>query len=230
MASEAAARTRILSHMNKDHVYDTKLYLVHRLNYPKTILLPTAKPVVLLSDIQTTHISVSIDDEVKEIPFEPPMNSLADSRVRLVEMTRAAEAALRVDRDMVGVKVHWQPPERGEIVFLFAMLTAAYILFLPTTLLPGGFLRESILKDYPAVAELMYQYTTIGYWTFVLIHAAEAAWFSWAKLAKFWVVPGVDAVTAGLWFLDVAVNGLPTIKKWDRMVRRQTKKKGAKDH
>ncbi|KAF3296676.1 hypothetical protein TWF132_010252 [Orbilia oligospora] len=231
MASEDAVRTRILNHMNKDHVYDSKLYLIHRLSYPKTLLLPSNSAKVQLSDIQTTHLTITIDDVAKEIPFSPPMASLSDSRVRLVEMTKQAEAALGVDRDMVSITPVYLPPRGiGEWTLLFTMLSCMYLLFIPSTLQPGGLLYSTILKDYPWIADAMYKQVWWGYWVLVSFHVGETLWFCFGVLGKFWEVPGVDIGTAALWTIDVAIHGFYALNKWKRMVRRQVKKNGKKDH
>ncbi|RVD82145.1 uncharacterized protein DFL_006579 [Arthrobotrys flagrans] len=231
MASEDAVRTRILNHMNKDHVYDSKLYLIHRLSYPKTLLLPSNSANVRLSDIQTTHLTITIDDVSKEIPFDPPMASLSDSRVRLVGMTKQAEAALGVDRDMISIKPVYLPP-RGvrEWTLLFTMLSCFYLLFNPSTLQPNGLLYSTILRDYPWIADAMYKQVWWGYWVLVTFHVGETLWFCFGVLAKFWEVPGVDAGTAALWTIDVAIHGFYALNKWKRMVKRQVKKNGKKDH
>ncbi|KAF3932522.1 hypothetical protein ABW20_dc0101082 [Dactylellina cionopaga] len=230
-SNEDAARNRILSHMNKDHAYDTKLYLIHRLSYPKTLLLPSNTATVLLSDIQTTHLTVSIDGKPKEIPFNPPMNSLSDSRVRLVEMTRQAETALGVDRDMVSIELVWLPPKSPlDWTVIFILIPAVYILFVPSTVQPGGLLYSTVLKDYPDVAEWMYRQAGWGYWVYVVVHALETVWFSWRVLAKYWQVPGISLGVAALWTLDVMTHGFYAMQKWDKMVEMQKKSKGKKEH
>ncbi|EPS44167.1 hypothetical protein H072_1824 [Dactylellina haptotyla CBS 200.50] len=231
-ASEDAIRTRVLNHMNKDHEYDIKLYLIHRLSYPKTLLLPSSSSSVKLSDIQTTHIAITVDNETKEIPFNPPMNSLADSRTRVVEMTRQAEAALGVNRDMVAIKPVWLPPQTGgELAILAALILGIHILFFPSTLLPGGFLRSTVLKDLPQVADWMHQQVWWGYWMYVSLHVGETLWFVWGVVGRYWVVPGIDIGTAGLWIIDTLIHGYPAIKRWKKMVEIQKKAKvGKKDH
>ncbi|KAK6535649.1 hypothetical protein TWF694_002104 [Orbilia ellipsospora] len=230
-SQEDAVRTRILNHMNKDHVYDTKLYLIHRLQYPKSLLLPSDTSTVRISDIRTTHITIAINDEIKEIPFNPPMNSLSDSRVRLVEMTREAEKAVGVDRDQVSIKPVWLPPQTSsELSVFFLLLAAMYIMFFPTTLLPGGFLRSTILKDYGNIAELMYRQTSWASWLYIVLHIGETGWFISNTLARYRAIPGIDVGVATLWALDVLLNGYPAVARWKKMVKRQKSKSGKKDH
>ncbi|KAF3928631.1 hypothetical protein AA313_de0205993 [Arthrobotrys entomopaga] len=229
-SNEDAVRTRILNHMNKDHVYDTKLYLIHRLKYPRSLLLPSDTSSVRISDISTTHITIAINDEIKEIKFTPPMNSLSDSRVRLVEMTRQAEAALGVDRDQVSIKPVWLPPQTSlELSVFLLLLVSMYIMFIPSTLLPGGFLRSTILKDYGELAQWMYRQTTWGSWVYIVLHIGETGWFISTILARYWAMPGIDIGVAIIWALDVLLNGYPAVARWKKMVKRQ-KAKAGKDH
>ncbi|EWC48814.1 hypothetical protein DRE_00119 [Drechslerella stenobrocha 248] len=230
MASDAATRARILAHMNKDHVYDTKLYLVHRLAHPKSLLSPSSPSVVSLSDITTTDLTVSVDGAIHRIPISPPMASLSDARVRLVEMTQRAEAALGVSRDTVDIEITWLPPLPWELGLTLAMILATYILFVPSSLLPGGVLREMTpLKDHPAVARWMYSAVPFGYWTLVTLHVGEAAYFAWGVLGRYWTVPGMSALTAGIWLGEVLVVGYLGFYRWGKMIKRQkAKRKGSK--
>ncbi|KAK6359238.1 hypothetical protein TWF696_000402 [Orbilia brochopaga] len=235
MASDDAARARILAHMNKDHIYDTKLYLVHRLSYPKSLLRASNPSVVALSDIQTTHLTISIDGTTKGIPFNPPMSSLADARVRLVEWTKQAESALGVDRDFVDIDITYIPPRPWELAVSLSMASIAYMLFVPTTLLPGGFLHESTpLKSFPVVASWMYAATPFGFWTFVSIHLIEALYFVTRVLGRSWVVPGVSVLVAAMWLGEVLLQGYLAFQRWGRMVKQQKAKKkaqaGKKEH
>ncbi|KAJ6260090.1 hypothetical protein Dda_4311 [Drechslerella dactyloides] len=235
MASNDAARARILAHMNKDHVYDTKLYLVHYLSYPKSLLRASHKSVVALSDIQATHLTISVDGTTKQIPLTPPMASLSDARIRLVDMTKQAESALGINRETVDIDTTWIPPRPHELLVSCSMAFIGYMLFFPSTLLPGGLLHESTpLKSYPDIAGWIYNATPFGYWTFVTFHIVEALYFVTRVLGPCWAVPGVSLPVATLWLSEVLLQGYLSFVRWDRMIEQQkTKRKartGKKEH
>ncbi|KAF8446859.1 hypothetical protein BGX38DRAFT_1270848 [Terfezia claveryi] len=91
-------RTRILNHMNADHKDSILLYLRHFSNIPP---LSPGTPDPELIDISLAGITIShhlspkaTTPAITFIPFTPPIESLSQSRARLVAMTEESEQAL----------------------------------------------------------------------------------------------------------------------------------------
>ncbi|KAI0467844.1 hypothetical protein F4859DRAFT_226661 [Xylaria cf. heliscus] len=221
MAS-ADPKARITAHMNKEHGAELKLYL-----QAFNGLSSSAASNPQLTDLTLDTLSISSASGSHSVRISPPMKSLADARVRLVDMAERAQEKLglsdiRIDRfagprglglaSFVGVAFY----------FLSAVAVAAGMLH------PGTAAWGFLDAYFPRGAEgYVWVVRTIAVPVLVL-HATEAAWLARTRLARYGVETG-----SALWFkwvLETFVEGLPAFIRFDGLVEEERRRKDAAKH
>jgi hypothetical protein len=100
------AKSRVLTHMNKDHVHDLSAILQHQLS------ISCSSPE--MTDITLSTLTIVANNKSHTIPITPPMSTFSDVRSRLVAMTLAARSALGLDATGKPVRVtRFLPPTGG---------------------------------------------------------------------------------------------------------------------
>lgn len=138
--SDAAAKERIISHMNADHSSSLSDYL----QFYAHIQEPLAATAVLL-DISLTKMTISTKSSpsgttTTYIPIRPPMESLGDARVRLVDMAYEAMAGLGKSRYVVDFYL----PPKGFVqwAIVFAVALGYYSFAFASNFEEGALIRE----------------------------------------------------------------------------------------
>jgi hypothetical protein len=122
-------------------------------------------------DISLGKLEVAAGSRNHVIALDPPMKSLSEARVRLVELDKKAVVGL--DRSPITLKEYQAP--KGIFVVVFAVCLGTYILLSRKgNMLPGSLLYESVLKYFPRFAEFAYNVRDYVICPMILIHLAEA--------------------------------------------------------
>lgn len=137
---DAAAKERIISHMNADHTSSLSDYL----QFYARIQEPLAATAVLV-DISLTKMTISTKSSpsgttTTYIPIHPPMESLNDARVRLVEMAYESMAGLGKSRYVVNF--YLPPKSFGQWAVVFLLAFAYYLFAFASNFEEGAFIRE----------------------------------------------------------------------------------------
>ncbi|KAI1159383.1 hypothetical protein F5B18DRAFT_655724 [Nemania serpens] len=215
-------RPRIIAHMNKDHAAELKLYL-RAFNG----LSPSAAADAQLTDLTLDTLSIKSASGVHAVRISPPMKSLADARVRLVDMAARAQEQLglsdiRVDRfsGPAGIGL----ASFIGVAFYFASAAAVALGFVR----PGTWVWAPLETYFPYdAAGFIWLVKAIALPVFA-IHATEAWWMARSRLARY----GVE-VGSALWFmwvLETFVEGYPAVVRFDGFVLEEKKKKDAAKH
>jgi hypothetical protein len=215
-------KTRIMSHMNKEHGADLKRYL-RAFNG----LSSSAAADAQLTDLSLDSLTIKSVSGVHTVRISPPMKSLADARVCLVDMAQRAQEKLglsdiRIDR-FVG------PRGFGIASFIgvaFYLVSAAALQL--GLLRPGTAAWALLDKRFPYGAECFAWLTRAIVVPVLAIHVTEAFWMARSRLAKY----GVEAGSA-LWFMWVSetfIEGYPAMARFDGLVREERKKKDSVTH
>ncbi|KAI0457165.1 hypothetical protein F5B21DRAFT_464612 [Xylaria acuta] len=217
-------KTRIMSHMNKEHGAELRLYL-RAFNGLSSSATANAQ----LTDLTLDTLTISSATGVHAVRVEPPMKSLADARVRLVDMAALAQERLglgdvRIDRFL-------GPRGVGLVSFV-----GVGFYFLSAVAVASGLLRSGTAPW--AFLDAHFPYGAAGYVWLVrtlavpvaALHATEAWWMARSRLARYGVEPG-----SALWFkwaLETFVEGYPAFLRFDQLVReeKEKKKKDAAKH
>lgn len=209
--------------MNKDHSAELKLYL-RAFNG----LSPSAAADAQLTDITLDALSIKSASGAHEVRVTPPMKSLADARVRLVDM--AARAQERLGLSDVRVDRFSGPAGVGVASFfgvaLYFVSAAAVALGLVR---PGTWVWAPLETYFPyyGAAGYVWLVKAIALPVFA-IHATEAWWMARSRLARY----GVEVGSAlwFLWVLETFMEGYPAVVRFDGLVREEKKKKDAAKH
>jgi hypothetical protein len=216
-------KTRIMGHMNREHTADLKQYL-RAFNG----LSSTAAADAQLTDITLDNLTIKSASDVHTVRISPPMKSLADARVRLVDMSQRAQEMLglsdiRIDR-FVG------PRGMGIASFLgvgFYFVSAATLGL--GLLRPGTAAWTLLDKRFPYHgAEGFAWIVKAIVFPVLAIHISEAFWMARSRLAKYGIEAGSSLWL--LWVLETFVEGIPAIWRFDGLVQEARKKKDGAKH
>lgn len=227
-----AVKTRVLTHMTKDHSDSLALFLNH---YCKTAtpLRPTP-PIgtLVLDDITLNHICITHPQGRNLIPIDPPMTSLSESRERLVQMHKSCLTAL----NMAEFKIEkFALPNKAWQWFTHFITIWTFVVFAmypARDFLPGS--GSWVSKVYclgglwPGLGEFA---AYVKDWVLVgmlLIHTAEAAVMARGRLRRYWV-PRFSG-TWWAWTTATFTGGVAALGRFDDMVREmeEERKRGGK--
>ncbi|KAL9620661.1 MAG: hypothetical protein Q9160_004797 [Pyrenula sp. 1 TL-2023] len=116
---EAATKQRIITHMNADHQDSLQIFLEHYCKVP-SYLASDAQ----VDDISLSYLIIRSKAGRNMVPLEPPMESYAHVRERMVEMDHAAYKGL--DRSEITVTEYRLPKTLPEYAALVAALLFVY--------------------------------------------------------------------------------------------------------
>lgn len=236
-AKAQAIKSRILTHMTSDHADSLALFLRHYCKIPSSQvpINPPPAGTLQLTDITLDHIIITHQSGRNLIPLTPPMNSMAESRERLIAMHKDCLAAL----DLAPFKVDkFVPPNKAWqwITHFAVFMTIFTFAFWPTAAFrpgsrafPALFWSFGGLADWNAtLASYIKNYVLV---VVLLIHVGEAAWFSRTRLRKYWV----DRFSPLWWAWSgcVFLGGVAGMWRFDEYVagiEREKNKKGEGKH
>ncbi|KKK21964.1 hypothetical protein AOCH_001859 [Aspergillus ochraceoroseus] len=151
MADDTQSRGKdfIIKHMNADHQRSLSLYLQVYCSVSSRASQPPK-----LEDIRLTDLVISAQGTRYTIPFHPPLNSLAETRGRVVAMHK--ECLQRLGLSDIVIKEYRGP--RGVQLAVFTCCLAAYVVYARrANFLPGSLFYEMAgLRRFPGVAGLNY--------------------------------------------------------------------------
>ncbi|KAI3317037.1 hypothetical protein HD806DRAFT_516107 [Xylariaceae sp. AK1471] len=215
-------KSRIMLHMNKEHGADLKRYL-RAFNG----LSSSAAADAQLTDVSLDSLTIKSTSGVHTVRISPPMKSLADARVRLVDMAQRAQEKLglsdiRIDR-FAGPRGIGAMSFIG-VAFYFVSAAALYL----GVLRPGTPAWTLLDKRFLYGAAGFAWLTKAIVFPVLAIHLTEAAWMAWSRLAKH----GIEAGSAlwFMWVLETFVEGYPAMARFDGLVREERKRKDSAKH
>ena len=221
-SKDAAAKQRIITHMNNDHADSLSLYLQH---YSK-LSARTAKGAVM-TDISLSAMTFqATDGKTHIIPLKPPMKSFADARTRSVDMDREARSAL----DISPIKLtSYLPPRKPAHIIVFSLCAMAYINFATKHLMvPGTLFYDKILLWWPGGPEAYIGLVNKVFYPMLAIHFTEAFLLDRTRLRKYGVERG-----SALWWKWMASVFIEGWGCWDRIaaeVKRKTQESEKAQH
>ncbi|EME88207.1 uncharacterized protein MYCFIDRAFT_26770 [Pseudocercospora fijiensis CIRAD86] len=194
-----AAKSRIISHMNKDHsdsvisslrAYDGKM-----------------------TDISLEDLTLSCHGKTYRIPLNPRMSSYREARERVVELDKECRKAL--NQSDVTVK-DFLPPT-GLYALEFLVISATFLAYGRRSWFAKGQIVESVLGPSFAAFSWSIQPWLIG--SMLAIHTFEAFYFARNRLRKH----SVNA-RSPIWWLFMAscfIEGQFLFRRFDAHVRVQ---------
>lgn len=206
--STDATKKRILGHMTRDH----RLSLLDYLAYYKNIDIPIDSPAaatVEMSGIELDHFTVTYTlegaskPEVARFDFTPPLDSLSDARVALVD--RAKEAAHKRGYETSRITKYERPTSILEIIIF--IVEFFQFPFAAKWLVAAG-LPSLAFADY---FKQLGPYAVLG--TLVVVHTAEATIMMLPKLNRH----RVPAPQKYYWLASTFFGGFTAFKRFNKI-------------
>ncbi|KAF2157788.1 hypothetical protein K461DRAFT_274018 [Myriangium duriaei CBS 260.36] len=214
---DAAAKARIISHMNADHHDSVVRYLenYHHLSH----WTATSGHI---TDITLSTLTIASSSGSHSIPFDPPMSSFRDARERLVVMDKECVAAL--GRSDITVR-EWVVP-RGVFLALFIIVSTTFIAFsLRSNFAPSGIFAPFLPSFFRRFCHAI---QPVVFYGMLAIHASEAVYMARGRLRKHNV--NVRSAVYWQWVGDAFIEGFGAFFKFDELVRRKRVEKERQKH
>jgi len=219
---DAAAKTRIITHMNTDHQDSLIRYLQHFAH-----LSPISARNAHLADFTFSSLTIlSSKEQAHTIPITPSMTSWADARPRVVAMGQEAVAALK--KSSITVK-RYKPP-RSYMTAIMAASALTFILFSRrANFLPGSLLYNLLLLNHmPNFANFCWKIQPLVIYPMLVLHSAEAAHMQRSRLEKHTV--RIFGWVWWAWMGSAFVEGFTSFWRFDEVVGEEEGKKKAAKH
>ena len=212
-SKDNAAKARILKHLNADHQESLALYLRHYAG-----LSSSAAKAPTLTDITFSEMTfLTRDGKATTVPFNPPMQSWSEARVRTVEMDRDSRAAL----DISSIRITeyelpqgiWQWSVIGVILWAFSVYLNVGLI------VPGTFVYDKIVPWWPGGHKwFFWTVDQLPYMVFG-IHLVEAVCLDYFMLRKY----NVQRWSAlwWKWFMSSVAEGGGATFRVNAMVKRR---------
>lgn len=210
MASDDAAKARIISHMNSSHADSLSAYL----QYYNRVPLPAASKPTLV-DISLSSMTICDANQKSHIVrFSPPMASFADARIRTVAMDSEARRAL-------GVRITaYEPPTRPLHVLLFGLCCMTLVLYLTYNwIVPGTFMYDVLLPYFPGGPKWFLWIVRMQVLPVTLIHLTETFFLDRTRLTRYGVTRW--STLWWKWALSCTIEGVGCFHRIDAEVKRQ---------
>ena len=220
-SKDAAAKQRIITHMNVDHQDSLVRYLEH-FCHVSSYSARNAR----LEDISFNSMTIkSSNGSIHTIPLDPQMAAWSEARERVVALDIESVSGLK--RSNVTVKKYKSPKGFKALVFVAAGCTMV-VFSKRSNFQPGSLFYDTILKHAPAFAQWCYKIQPKLIYPMVVIHAAEAAYMEKSRLEKH-TVPRFSKLW-WKWVLSTFVEGFGAFVRFDQIVKDEEEKKAKAKH
>ncbi|KAK8200352.1 hypothetical protein IWZ00DRAFT_42528 [Phyllosticta capitalensis] len=209
-SQDAAAKQRVLSHMNADHHDSVCRYLEYFCGV-SSFKARNAR----LADMSLESMTIATSGKHHIIPLDPPMKSWREARERLVKMDK--DAVIGLGRSDVSVKKYTRP--RGLHAFVFTVCLLSFILVSRrANALPGSFIYDNVLGHAPGFAAFVATMQPIVLWFLVVCHGVEC--FILARKLKKYNVPFLGGVW-WQWMASCVIEGFGTLQRVEALAREE---------
>lgn len=235
---DAALKTRVITHMNKDHKKSLSHYLQHYSKLPPAIA-DTAE----LVDISLSRITLSTRSSptgataTTYLPIRPSsMQNLSESRERLVYMANECVAGLGLSPYVVKT---YTPPGIVGVAVIVGVLAGLWTFSAKRNLAEGSFARvfvishftsewmdgwmvdwansnSYLLQNYHPLADFLMRTHLVGFVAIIVIHLAECVHLQRTRLRKHQVE--TFSKIWWLWIMTGSLEGFGVLKRFDKEV------------
>jgi len=220
-SAEERTKIRIITHMNTDHQDSLIRYLSHYAHLSSF----SARNARLVSITFSHMIILSSSSTPHTIPINPPLESWAEVRPRVVQMDAECTAAL--GRSSVTVK-SYKPP-RGFMTVVMVACALTFAAFCRrVNFVPGSLLYTALLRNVPRFADFCWTIQPLVIYPMALLHAAEATYMARSRLEKHTVRWGSRVWWT--WVGSAFLEGWGSIVRFDEVVREEEERKAKLKH
>jgi hypothetical protein len=221
-SKDAAAKERIIKHLNTDHQRSLSYYLQH---FNSLSSFEARSPTLV--DITFNALTFrTASGNMSTIPLYPPMTSWSEARIRTVEMDRDARAALNISSIVV---TEYEAPRGILQITIFVLCVLTLILFITRPwIVPGTWVYDKVLKWYPGGPEWCLWIAKVIALPVVGIHAVEAYLLATTRLRKYNVEAGSSLWRK--WVASCALEGFGAFQRIDAIVKKKEEEAAKAKH
>ncbi|ORY64190.1 uncharacterized protein BCR38DRAFT_434239 [Pseudomassariella vexata] len=218
--SEAAIKSRVVTHMNKDHGAELEHYL-RAFNGLSARAAAGAQIVDTSLDALTVRTARGVQHTIS---ISPPLASYGQSRVRLVDMSQVALRKLGLS----DIKIDEFAPPRGfHWVVFFAVAFYFFAAATRSFVVPKTAVWDTLEGVFPYGAEGYRWIVKAIFVPVVVIHVTEAWWMVKTRLGPHRV--GAGGKVWWLWVATTFTEGAMAFKRFDGLVEAErTRREGLK--
>ncbi|KAI8934775.1 hypothetical protein NX059_008462 [Plenodomus lindquistii] len=220
-AQEAAAKQRIIKHMNADHHDSIRRYVEA---YASTSIFKSRDAQMI--DIDLNHMTFSCGGDQSVVTFDPPMKAMREARERLVRLDKDALHVLGRS-DITITEFVPAYVKLGHLWNFTQCLLCFLLLPRAANFKPGSLLYDTILFPVPALADFIARIAWRVLMFMIPLHLVEAGLMA-RKLAKHGCT-----FQDGLWWKWVGtcfVEGITSFWRLDEFIQGKQKEKDARKH
>lgn len=220
-SKDAAAKQRIITHMNSDHQDSLVRYLEHFCH-----LSSFSARNARLTDFTFDSLTVLASNATPHtIPINPPLTSWSEARPRVVAMD--TEAAAGLNRSNVTVKKFKGPQGFMKVVFVAAAVT--FVVFCKrSNFEPGSIIHDNVMRHVPNFNEFCRTIQPVVIYPMVALHSWEAYHLDRSRLERH-SIPRFSKLW-WKWVFMTFVGGVGLFKSFDSIVEEEEAKKANAKH
>ena len=220
-SKDAAAKQRIITHMNSDHQDSLVRYLEHFCHL-SSFSARNAK----LADITLDSLTILASNGTPHtIPIQPAMTSWSEARPRVVAMD--AEAVAGLNRSNITVKKFRGPKGFMGVVFVAAAVT--FVVFSKkSNFEPGSILYDNVMKHVPNFNKFCHTIQPMLLYPMIALHSYEAYHMDQTRLEKH-SIPRFSKLW-WKWIFMTFIGGVGLFKSFDSIVEEEEAKKAKAKH
>ncbi len=220
-AKDAAAKQRIITHMNTDHQDSLIRYLEH-FCHVSSFSARNAK----LADITLDSLTIlASNGKPHTIPIKPPMTSWSEARPRVVAMD--AEAVAGLNRSNITVKKFRGPKGVMGVVFVAAAVT--FVVFSKrSNFEPGALVYDTVMRHVPNFNKFCHTIQPLVLYPMIALHSWEAYNMDQTRLEKH-SIPRFSKLW-WKWIFMTFIGGIGLFKSFDSIVEEEEAKKANAKH
>ena len=222
---DAAAQARIITHMNADHSDSSIRYLRHYHGLSSLAARNARLTAITLDSITISASLLPFSSAAYPIKLDPPLNSWAEARARLVEMD--GESCRGLGCSNVTVK-RYAPPT-GFMLVNAAYMACIYVTFSRrSNFLPGSLYHSVLFKHIPGFARFCLTIQPFLIVFVLVVHFVEAIYLATTRMQKH-TVPMFSQLW-WKWFINDAIEGYPALLRFDAVVEEEKLRKERQKH
>ena len=222
---DTAAQNRIITHMNADQSDSIIRYVRHYSGLSSFSARNARLTTITFQNLEISSFPYPSKEVYHTIPLDPPLESWAEARARLVEMD--ADACKGLGCSNITVKTY--APPKGFMAFVFGACLWSYLTFSRRShFLPGSLYYDYFFRFVPGLASFCYKFQPLMISLMVVLHGAEVIHLAITRLEKH-TVP-VFSQLWWKWILSDFVEGVGALTRFNRIVNEERLKRERQEH
>ncbi|KAG9965685.1 hypothetical protein KCU61_g1292, partial [Aureobasidium melanogenum] len=216
-SKDAAAKARVISHMNADH-HDSVIRYLENYHHLPSYQAYNGR----ISDVSLEYIAFECAGMNYRTPLDPPMSSFREARERLVQMDKECIEAL--DRSDITIKEFIAPT--GLYLVLFVIVSTTLAAFRTRTNFESGSFISAMVPN--SFARFCWTIQPLIWYGMLAIHGAETWYMARGRLRKHNI--NIRSRVWWLWTATTFIEGVGAYNRFDKLVQKKRAEKDKQRH